>query len=138
MNEIMIDTCTLPAALSGAYQVASAPFIHADRTANFHVLIYVTEGHISVTEEDTDYLIQKEELFFLKSGLHHYGKSLIPQGTAWYFIHFRTQEPHLSCQPFQIRHEPGNQGLISTDASYLLPLPKHISVPEHSRTAKMI
>ena len=82
MNEIMIDTRTLPAALSGAYQVASAPFIHADRTANFHVLIYVTEGHISVTEEDTDYLIQKEELFFLKSGLHHYGKSLIPQGTA--------------------------------------------------------
>lgn len=39
MNEIMIDTCTLPAALSGAYQVASAPFIHADRTANFHVLM---------------------------------------------------------------------------------------------------
>ena len=35
------------------------------------MLIYVTEGYISVTEEDQYYLIQKEELFFLKSGLHH-------------------------------------------------------------------
>lgn len=138
MNEIMLNTCTLPVAISGAYQVASAPFIHADRTTNFHVLIYVTEGHISVTEEGTDYLIQKEELFFLKSGLHHYGKSIIPQGTAWYFIHFSTSAPAFPCQPFQIRNEPGNQGLDSCEDIYTLPLPKQIYIPEHSRIAEMI
>lgn len=138
MNEIMIDTCTLPIALSGAYQVASAPFIHANRTADFHVLIYVTEGYISVTEEDQDYLIQKEELFFLKSGLHHYGKTTIPQGTSWYFVHFRTSAPASPCQPFQIRNEPGNQGLVSADSAYMLPLPKHTYLPIHSRAGEMI
>lgn len=67
MNEIIIDTCSLPAVISGAYEVASVPFIHADRTTDFHVLIYVTEGYIGVTEDEQDYTIQKGELFFLKS-----------------------------------------------------------------------
>lgn len=138
MNEIILDTCSQPVAISAAYQVASAPFIHADRTANFHVLIYVTEGYISVTEENTDYLIRKEELFFLKSGLHHYGKAVIPQGTSWYFIHFGTANPACSCQTFQLQNEPGNQGLIPCEASYMLPLPKHIYIPEQSHIAKMI
>ena len=67
MNEIIIDTCSLPAVISGAYEVASVPFIHADRTTDFHVLIYVTEGYISVTEAEQDYTIQKGELFFLNN-----------------------------------------------------------------------
>ena len=138
MNEIIIDTCSLPVVLSGAYQVASAPFIHADRKVDFHVLIYVTEGYIGVTEEEKDYLIQKEELFFLKSGLHHYGQTTIPQGTSWYFIHFRTPTTPLPCTTFQIQNEPGNQGLVSAEAAYMLPLPKHSYVPEHSRIAEMI
>lgn len=138
MNEIIIDTCTLPAALSGAYQVASAPFVHADRIVDFHVLIYVTEGYIGVTEEDQDYLIQKEELFFLKSGLHHYGKTAIPQGTSWYFVHFRTSKPAYQCQPFQIQNEPGNQGLVPAQSAYRLSLPKHSYIPEHSQAAEMI
>lgn len=138
MNEIIIDNCTLPVALSGAYQVASTPFIHADRNVDFHVLIYVTEGYISVTEENQDYLIQKEELFFLKSGMHHYGKTSIPQGTSWYFVHFRTAKPAYPCQPFRIQNEPGNQGLIPMEATYKLSLPKHSYIPEHSQVAKMI
>lgn len=138
MNEIIIDTCSLPVVLSAAYQVASAPFIHADRIVDFHVLIYVTEGYISVTEEETDYLIQKEELLFLKSGLHHYGKATIPQGTSWYFVHFRTPAPSFSCTPFRIQNEPGNQGLVPSETAYMLSLPKHSYVPEHSRIAEMI
>ncbi len=138
MNEIIIDTRSLPAAISGAYEIASNPFIHADRNTDFHVLIYVTEGYICVTEEEQDYIIQKEELFFLKSGLHHYGKAPIPQGTSWYYVHFRTHLPDPCCQPFTIVNEPGNQGLVPNDAAYTLTLPKHSYIPEGSQTANLI
>lgn len=138
MNEIAIDTCSLPVTLSGAYEVASAPFIHADRTVDFSVLIYVTGGYICVTEEEQDYIIRKEELFFLKSGLHHYGKTPIPQGTSWYYIHFRTPLPPSCCQPFTILNEPGNQGFVPNTDIYALTLPKHTYVPENSQAAQMI
>ncbi|MDO4303661.1 MAG: AraC family transcriptional regulator [Bacillota bacterium] len=138
MNEIIMDTCSLPAVISGAYEVASNPFVHANRIVDFNVLIYVTDGYICVTEEEQDYIIQKEELFFLKSGLHHYGKTSIPQGTSWYYIHFRTSPPASCCRPFAIINEPGNQGHVPNDAAYSLPLPKHSYVPESSQAAKMI
>lgn len=138
MNEIVIDTCTLPNVISGAYEVASAPFIHADRTIDFHVLIYVTEGYICVTENEQDYTIQKGELFFLKSGLHHYGKIEIPQGTAWYYIHFCTSPVSSAYPHFQITNEPGNQGFFPASYAYTLTLPKHSYVPQDSALAKMI
>lgn len=67
---------------------ASEPFFHADRTVDFNILIYVTEGVIYVTEEDTDYEISAGELLLLKSGVHHFGRKEIPKGTKWFFAHF--------------------------------------------------
>lgn len=138
MNEVFINTLTLPMAISGAFEIAWAPFVHADRTADFDILIYVTEGEICVTEEEQDYVISENQLFFLKKGLHHYGKREIPQGTSWYYIHFRTAVPPVSCLPFSIESEQGNQGLVPHEISYELPLPKQISLPPHSRPAAMI
>ncbi len=138
MNEITINTCELPITISGAYEVASTPFIHMDRTADFHVLIYVTDGYICVTEDEHDYIIRKEELFFLKSGLHHYGKIEIPQGTSWYYVHFCAPQDNTACQPFQIKNEPGNQGLVPENNSYTLTLPKLSYIPQSSQPAKKI
>lgn len=129
MNEVLIDTRSLPGLISGAFEIASSPFIHADRITNFNVLIYVVEGYICVTEDETDYLIKKEELFFLKKNIHHYGKFEIPQGTKWYYIHFYGDEPAFSCIPFSLRNEPGNQGLVPEEHSYFLPLPKQSFIP---------
>lgn len=67
-------------------------FYHADRVLPFHVLIYVLEGVIYVTEEDTDYAVGPGEMLFLKSGLRHYGKTEIPRGTRWYYVHFALEE----------------------------------------------
>ena len=72
---------------------ASEPFYHTDRVALFNVLIYVTEGVIYVTEDEQDYAISSGELLFLKSGVRHYGKTEIPRGTSWYFVHFTFDEP---------------------------------------------
>jgi AraC family transcriptional regulator, arabinose operon regulatory protein len=49
----------------------------------------VTCGQITVTEDAVDYEINAGELFFLKSGIHHYGKKQIKAGTSWYYVHFK-------------------------------------------------
>ncbi|MDD2972394.1 MAG: AraC family transcriptional regulator [Lachnospiraceae bacterium] len=88
MNEITINTMELPVFNYGDFLMASEPFIHADRTMEVNVLIYVVKGQITVTEGEIDYEINPGELLFLKSGIHHYGKQEISQGTAWYYVHF--------------------------------------------------
>jgi len=85
-------------------------FVHADRNLPFHVLIYVLEGAISVTEDGTDYIVGPGELLFLKSGLRHYGKRQIPRGTRWYYVHFALLQP-----------------MPDADSSHWLPLPKQLS-----------
>lgn len=63
-------------------------FYHMDRTADFNVLIYVTEGIIYVTEDGRDYEISPGEILFLKAGLRHFGKYKTPRGTSWFYAHF--------------------------------------------------
>lgn len=90
MNEIILSNSAMPIAEECALLAASEPFLHLDRPApSYNVLIYVLEGTIYVTEDETDYEINSGEMFFLKSGIHHYGKKEISRGTRWYYIHFR-------------------------------------------------
>lgn len=70
------------------YCIADRPFIHADRILGFNVFIYIVSGHMKIWEEDTEYVVNEKNAFFLKKGLHHYGKAEIPKGTTWYYIHF--------------------------------------------------
>lgn len=88
MNNIMFSNTSMPIINGCDLLIASNPFLHLNRVLDFHVMIYVLEGAIHVTEDDIDYSIKPGELFFLKKGLHHYGKTEIPKGTKWHFVHF--------------------------------------------------
>ncbi len=88
MNTLYLCNTRLPLVSDCDYLVAATPFYHADRTVDFHIMIYVTEGCIYVTEENTDYEIHAGELLFLKSGMHHCGKREVQRGTAWHYAHF--------------------------------------------------
>lgn len=90
MNEVVISNHCIPLLSGCGLFVASESFYHADRTADFNVLIYVTEGCIFVTEDDTDYEIRPGELLILKSGVHHFGRKKTQKGTKWIFVHFST------------------------------------------------
>jgi AraC family transcriptional regulator of arabinose operon len=70
------------------YCIADRPFIHADRVLGFNVFIYIVSGYMKIWEEGAEYVVGEKNVFFLKKGLHHYGKAEIPQGTTWYYIHF--------------------------------------------------
>lgn len=82
----------MPGMDSGNLCAAAEPFLHADRILAFHVLIYVLEGVIYVTEDGVDYTIEAGEMLFLKKGVRHFGKKEVPKGTRWYYIHFYAEE----------------------------------------------
>ncbi len=92
MNEVVLSNTVMPILCGCDFIVASEPFYHATRTADYHVLIYVAEGEIYVTEDDVDYTISAGELLFLKSGVSCCGKRLIQRGTKWYYIHFLCEQ----------------------------------------------
>lgn len=92
LNCISLDEHSLPAVDDCDILTASEGFFHMNRTADFNVLIYVTDGTIYVTEDDCDYEISAGELLFLKSGVNHYGKYETPRGTRWIYAHFRLTE----------------------------------------------
>ena len=92
MNEILLNHKSMPVMVAGDYRVTAEDFLHVDRRVDFHDMIYVTEGAIYVTEEDVDYVIHPGEVLFLKAGCHHYGKTVIAAGTAWYYAHFYLEQ----------------------------------------------
>lgn len=105
MHELTLTTNNMPVLMAGDFLVASEPFLHIDRQVDFHVLIYVTEGAIYVTEDEQDYTIHPGEVLFLKAGVHHYGKYMIEAGTAWYYAHFYLEQYTSSCAVNHIKSE---------------------------------
>lgn len=61
INCILLDTVTLPLLTDCDILTASDNFCHMDRTADFNVLIYVTNGVMYVTEDEQDYEIAAEK-----------------------------------------------------------------------------
>ena len=76
----------------------SEDFYHMDRTADFHVLIYVTDGTMYVTENGQDYEIAAGEILFLKSGFRHFGRYETLRGTRWFYAHFYLPEATPNCE----------------------------------------
>ena len=75
MEHLLKIPCTaMPFVSEADYSVTLAPMIHADRTAPFHVAIYLLQGSMEIIEDGIPYRIMPDQVFFLKSGIHHYGK----------------------------------------------------------------
>lgn len=85
---ISINEQSLPLVSDCDILTASEDFFHMDRTADFNVMIYVTDGTMYVTEEGQDYEIAAGEMLFLKSGLRHFGRYETLRGTRWIYAHF--------------------------------------------------
>ncbi len=132
LNEVILTNTSLPVFAGGDLYAASEPFFHADRTVDFNILIYVLEGTIYVTEEDTDYAVGEGELLVLKSGVHHFGKYEIAKGTRWYYIHFYTDNSTVSgCKEYVV--------CDNNDYNrYFMRLPKYLSGLSGSNTEWLI
>ena len=113
MNCVRMTNAALPSVLGYGLLATADGFYHADRVLDFHVLIYVLEGAIHVTEGENDYAVGPGQLLFLKSGLRHFGKKRIPRGTRWYYVHFALPQHDLPA--------------ALPEAEQTLLLPKHLS-----------
>lgn len=122
MNEVVLSNTYMPVVAECGLLTAAEPFYHMDRVTDFNVMIYVTDGVIYVTEDETDYEINAGEVLFLKSGLHHYGKHEIERGTRWYYVHFYTERA------------------AESENKYIqeLTLPKKLTVLEKSRAERIL
>lgn len=105
-------------------------YTHPDRTLEFDVFIYVTEGRIVVIEEDREYVVNKGEYLFLKNGLHHWGITDLSDVTSWYWVHFNSIVQDLtSYKEFPPLRELDYY--FPDHYQYKIPLPKHGSIPLH-------
>lgn len=116
MNNILFANTAMPIVSSCDYLAAAEPFFHADRITDFHVLIYVTDGCIYVSEDDDDYEIYAGDLLFLKSGIRHFGKTEVKRGTRWHFVHF-----YLNPNPVRATHYPSTPDGLKPNFTEVLP-----------------
>lgn len=92
-HALKIPCNAMPFVCEADYSVTLGEMVHADRTAPFHVAIYLLRGSMEILEDGARHLILPNQLFFLKSGVHHWGEKPFEPGSAWYYAHFYCEEP---------------------------------------------
>lgn len=104
---LRIPCNAMPFVCEADYSVNRGIMYHADRTASFHVAIYLLQGSMEIIEDGIPYLIMPQQLFFLKGGMHCWGEKPFEQGSAWYYAHFYCPEPeeYMEELPGDIYHE---------------------------------
>ena len=92
-HALKIPCNVMPFICETDYSVSLGTMIHADRVAPFHVAIYLLRGSMEIIEDGDRYELLPHRLFFLKSGVHHWGEKPFEEGSAWYYAHFYCKEP---------------------------------------------
>ncbi|MEI3211430.1 helix-turn-helix transcriptional regulator [Suilimivivens sp.] len=136
MEHLLKIPCTaMPFVSEADYSVTLAPMIHADRTAPFHVAIYLLQGSMEIIEDGIPYRIMPDQIFFLKSGIHHWGNKSFEIGSSWYYAHFYCDAPS-SCMeelPRGIYYDERVSLKPSEKDRYFITLPKLINCEEKTQ-----
>lgn len=136
MEHLLKIPCTaMPFVSEADYSVTLAPMIHADRTAPFHVAIYLLQGSMEIIEDGIPYRIMPDQVFFLKSGIHHWGNKSFEIGSSWYYAHFYCDAPS-SCMeelPRGIYYDERVSLKPSEKDRYFITLPKLLNCEEKTQ-----
>ena len=121
---------SLPLVGEADFGLSLKPMIHCDRIADFNVLIYVIKGGMQIVEDGTVYELTPRTLFFLKSGVHHWGEKPFESGSAWYYVHFYNEETTSDMSPIESNRVYGNQKCLSQlDFDCYITVPKILNLP---------
>lgn len=124
----------LPAVLETAYSITPSPMLHCDRTAEFHIGIYLIEGFMEIIENNVKYVLSPGEIFFLKKGFHHWGETPFSAGTRWYYVHFYAPDPEESYRKtsqFSNKQLYYRRYLSKEDFNEYITLPKSYKIPQN-------
>lgn len=117
----------LPLIGEANYMVALNSLVHIDRIAEFNVLIYLISGSMEIIEDGISYELTAGTLFFLKSGVHHWGRKKYALGTEWYYIHFYTKEVEEEIEFIENNHVLNDKKIYNVkDYERFISLPKII------------
>lgn len=128
-NNLWIDWSHMPLVSIADKMYSRTPFVHANRTVDFHVLIYVLNGYISVVEDGQEYVIKERNLFFLRAGVHHYGIHPTSPETSWIYIHFyldMADENKPEFKPYTSHIQ--EQEFLKENYEYKMKVPKFLSL----------
>ncbi len=87
-HQISYRISELPLVTLADMRTVNTAFKHIDRTALFHVILYVLKGELPIIEDGTEYILGEGSLLFLKNHTRHWGEKLIMPGTSFIYVHF--------------------------------------------------
>ena len=90
------------AAASHYYEQATEP-LYLDRGLTHHDLIYLREGAWAITEGDTEYPLERDDVLLLTAGHHHYTRLPCKPGTRTYCIHISCESGDREDNPRALR-----------------------------------
>ncbi len=136
---INIPCSAMPMLLETNSEIAPIPFIHCNRIADFHVLIYLKAGCMEVIEDGTVYKLLPNSSFFLKGGIHHVGVTPCDKGTAWDFAHFVCSEITSDMVEYDWQTVvKGRIRLSQEDLNKYFSIPKITTLPQSSDIKRLL
>jgi len=94
-NCIAIPNYTLPSVTATGLFKVEKPYIHRYRHVNVHTILFIVKGELYVKEDNIDYEVPSNNIFFFKSGCKQVGTKLIPPGTMWYWVNFHYNDVNI-------------------------------------------
>ena len=108
--------------------------IHINRIFGCNVVILLLKGSMEIIEDGVRYALTAGDIFFLKSGVHHWGEKPFERGTVWYYAHFLCPEPEVdmrSHKPPQVT-DMERVYLQTADTRQFFELPKLLKRRDYS------
>lgn len=126
-HQIEFDLTTLPTVWYTDYGSTEYECLHVDRITEHDVFLLILTGCMPVVEDGIEYFLRPGDIFFLKHGVHHFGRTPIEAGTSWIFIHFTVPEVPQQMEelPIQYKHQI-YVNCTKEDYANKITLPKHM------------
>ncbi|WP_150271239.1 helix-turn-helix transcriptional regulator [Paenibacillus tepidiphilus] len=91
-------------------------FLHHRRIFDYHVLIFVLEGTLNITQADVPHSVASGQYIFLRGGDEHYGHKPSTGKLAYLWVHFSSDTPW---------HTGLNSSGFESSAFYSYCIPEH-------------
>lgn len=95
-------------------------FLHIRRTLNCDVLIFVTEGTLFITMNDTDLAVRSGEYVLLPSGTEHWGTKPCTGRLSYMWVHFSA---------------PKTRGESCPESGFAYLIPEHFTAADPGRVS---
>lgn len=138
-HNIKIPCTAMPFVCEADRCAAGENEIHIDRTFDCNVAILLLKGSMEIIEDGTPYSLTAGDIFFLKSGVHHWGEKPFERGTVWYYAHFLCPEPDGDMCAFRFHQvtDMDRVYLQSGDSRQYVELPKLLEQRDFSETEQL-